>query len=65
MNVFPVYASWKRTYALFPRKSIKGKKIWGKMWARTIEVADAGQHLTWYEYADEKEMFELKLKGKA
>lgn len=59
---------WKEYTSYFPRKSITGKIIIGKMhkrW-RTPEPKMRGQGLGIFkEFAKTKELFEEKLKGKA
>lgn len=56
---------WYKTFSMFGQISISGKKIRGIINCKRTDVWDAGQSLTSRNYATNKELFELKLRGTA
>jgi len=59
------YTKWYKTLSILGQISVSGKKIRGIINCKRTEVWDAGQSLTSHAYATNKELFELKLRGKA
>ena len=54
---------WYRTFSLFGKVGINGRRLRGLMYCRQTKVWDAGKSLTFYDYATQKDIFKLKLRG--
>lgn len=62
----PKWSKWRRTISFWPRRSINGKLIFGRIhtsWRNDwgIGVVDGPKHI--WRYATDKELFTAKLKG--
>jgi len=63
-NCRHVADDWKEVFRLFPRTSIGGKQIKGKIYRRkTRRLEQNGHYVYFRQYADAKEIFKQKLKG--
>ena len=59
-----VTSDWKTFGCFFPRTSISGKKIKGRIYKRAARALEQNGHYVYFrEYADAKEIFKQKLKG--
>ncbi len=59
-----VASGWEKVFRLFPRTSISGKKIKGRIYKRAARALEQNGHYVYFrEYANAKEIFIQKLKG--
>lgn len=60
-----VSTRWYKVFSIFGQTSISGRKIRGIINCKRTDAWDAGRSLTSRDYATNKELFELKLRGTA
>ncbi len=56
---------WHKWFSLFGKVDMHGKKIRGFIYRNHSQVWDCGHTINTYYYVTQKDMFKLKLKGRA
>jgi len=63
-NTMTEVTDWHRVFS-FGKVGISGRMLYGFIYRRRTDVWDAGRSYTSMDYATKKELFNLKLRGKA
>jgi len=56
---------WHKWFSIFSKIDMHGKKIRGFMYRHHAQAWDCGHTINTYSYVTQKDMFKLKLKGRA